>query len=203
MDDNTNNNDGSANSIRQSRPRGSLTGAKNLTTGKRDGPTMATPNRSNLSFGHAFEIANSPTSQRSTVNEKIAIGGQSLINLGFPGVGTGVALARAAAMTQGSKTPASPSTSGRGTNSGKGSGVSPRRVYAEQPVSPFGDDGGNEDLFKLGTNGPAPSAAPNTAASEKLSLAQQQTNAALKKRRQSGGFSLFGSGGAGGSGFLS
>ena len=179
---------------------------------------MATPNRSDLTFSHAFDIANNPFSKRSTDNEKFAIGGQSLLNLGVPGAGTLIGLARAAAMTQGSKTPAAPSTSGRGAGTNKGGGGSPRNIFMGSPLgsgsrtlqnnaaeapSPFGDDGGNEELFKLGTNGPAPTAAPTTAASATTSLAQQQTNEALKKRRQIGGFSLFGHGGSGGTGFLS
>lgn len=166
---------------------------------------------SNLSFTEALNVASNPFSDLSSNTEKAIAGGQALV----PG-GTLIGLARAAVMQQGSKTPAAPSTSGRGAGTNKGGGGSPRNIFMGSPLgsggrtlqnnsaeapSPFGDDGGNEELFKLGTNGPAPTAAPTTAAG--TSLAQQQTNEALKKRRQIGGFSLFGHGGSGGTGFLS
>ena len=166
---------------------------------------------SNLSFTEALNVASNPFSDLSSNTEKAIAGGQALV----PG-GTLIGLARAAVMQQGSKTPAAPSTSGRGAGTNKGGGGSPRNIFMGSPLgsgdrtlqndaaetpSLFGDDGGNEELFKLGTNGPAPTAAPTTAAG--TSLAQQQTNEALKKRRQIGGFSLFGHGGSGGTGFLS
>ena len=166
---------------------------------------------SNLSFTEALNVASNPFSDLSSNTEKAIAGGQALV----PG-GTLIGLARAAVMQQGSKTPAAPSTSGRGAGTNKGGGAAARSLYGDNPYasagrtlqnnsaeapSPFGDDGGNEELFKLGTNGPAPTAAPTTAAG--TSLAQQQTNEALKKRRQIGGFSLFGHGGSGGTGFLS
>ena len=167
----------------------------------------------NLSFEEALHVSMNPASELGSLKENAIAGVQALI----PG-GTLVGLGRAAVMQQGSKTPAAAATSGRGTNTNKSGGGSPRNIFMGSPLgsggrtlqndaakapSPFGDDGGNEELFKLGTNGPAPTAAPTTAASLTTSLAQQQTNEALKKRRQIGGFSLFGHGGSGGTGFLS
>ena len=183
------------------------------------GVTPTDLGHTNLSFKEAFSIAGNPFSSLSSTTEKVKAVGQALV----PG-GALIGVVRAAAMKNNSTTPAAPSKSGRGANKGGSGGAAARSLYGANPfgsgssgrtlqnsapdqVSPFGDDGGNEDLFKLGTNGPAPSAAPKTAASEATSIAksiaQQQTDAALKKRRQIGGFSLFGSGGSGGSGFLS
>ena len=188
-----------------------LTVTVNSLFGHDKGVTPTDLGHTNLSFTEALNVASNPFSDLSSNKEKAIAGGQALV----PG-GTLIGLARAAVMQQGSKTPAAPSTSGRGAGTNKGGGGSPRNIFMGSPLgsgsrtlqnnaaeapSPFGDDGGNEELFKLGTNGPAPTAAPTTAAG--TSLAQQQTNEALKKRRQIGGFSLFGHGGSGGTGFLS
>ena len=190
-----------------------LTVTVNSLFGHDKGVTPTDLGHTNLSFNEALNVASNPFSDLSSNKEKAIAGGQALV----PG-GTLIGLARAAVMQQGSKTPAAPSTSGRGAGTNKGGGGSPRNIFMGSPLgsgsrtlqnnaaeapSPFGDDGGNEELFKLGTNGPAPTAAPTTAASATTSLAQQQTNEALKKRRQIGGFSLFGHGGSGGTGFLS
>jgi len=167
-----------------------------------------------------------PASIATTIGKGIA--GVGLLNP--VGIGVGLVATAIDFFTKGDKGLAATGgrppdiRSGRGANKGGSGGAAARSLYGADPfgsgssgrtlqnsapdqVSPFGDDGGNEDLFKLGTNGPAPSAASKTAASEATSIAksiaQQQTDAALKKRRQIGGFSLFGSGGSGGSGFLS
>ena len=143
MGDDAGTSDGSAGNVRQSRPRGSTTRPGQGTSSPENAPVgkaMATPNRSDLTFSHAFDISNNPLSKRSTVNEKIAIGGQSLINLGVPGAGTLIGLARAAVMTQGSTTPAAPSKSGRGANKGGSGGAAARSLYG---ATPFGSGSSN------------------------------------------------------------
>jgi|TARA_R110002072_G_C7679198_1_gene511264 hypothetical protein len=80
--------DGSAGGVRQSRPRGALTGVyeDNALDNKydtRSGKSMATPNRSDLTGRTAADIAMNPFSKQATAGEKAAALAQGVIPGGF------------------------------------------------------------------------------------------------------------------------
>lgn len=86
---------GSAGGTRQGRPRGAMTGQKSVDSKgnvTRSGPTMATPNRSDLPGRTALDIAMNPLSKQSTLAEKamalgqMALPGGSLVGLGRAGL---------------------------------------------------------------------------------------------------------------------